>query len=234
MKNKIQAVLLLSFLFLSGSFCKEEKEKDVFGFGEEDLSLALTGLILNNDFTDLRDGTVLDKSTNLIWQKCTAGQVYKASANDCRGFTSGSLFTPADQVRWGAEPLYFCSNNTWACNRPVFPFDLGPNPKSAVSGISEAFNFCNALNNQAGFPGWRVPAPGELIKLTIGGRNGLLALFPDTQEAPYWSAWAKADDLEGKTAIAVHFDRSRFGEEISRFKTERYYVRCVRSAIPAE
>ncbi|MCC5813963.1 MAG: DUF1566 domain-containing protein [Leptospira sp.] len=229
--NKIKPIIVLaSIVFLAN--CQAEKEKDFYGYGEEELAVLLTGLISNRNLVDANDGTILDQQNGLYFQKCSAGQLYRAAENDCRGRQTPSLFTPNDIVRWGAQQFAYCSNNTWACNSRNAPFELVANSGFAVPGESEAFKFCNALNNENGSPGWRLPSPVELSRLTIGGRNAMLLLFPDTQENWYWSGWGRADDLDGQTAIAVSFDREDFGEEKAFQKTDRKYVRCVRPREP--
>lgn len=233
MKNRFfyKTILLAVIIFFTQN-CEAEKEKDFFGYGEEELSLVLTGLVLNQGFVDLRDGTVLDNQSNIIYEKCTAGQNYNANANDCRGGQSPSLFTPDDVVRWGAEKLGFCDTNTWACNQRFFPYALTGTSPIAVPGKSAAYNFCESKNQSNGFPGWRVATPPELLRLTLGGRLALLELFPDTQQDWYWSSWGNAEDLEGTTGIAVSFEQESFGEEKDFAKTTKYYVRCVRPKTP--
>lgn len=233
MKLKIQSIILLiaAVLFFTIG-CQADKEKDFYGFGEEETSTLLAGLILNQGFVDSRDGNILDQQASLVWKKCSAGQVYRSAENDCRGVQSGSPFTPYDGLTWGAVKLTHCSNNTWACNTSYYPHSLTGNSGFVVPGISEAFNHCNALNNGNGFPGWRVPSPYELTRLSLGGRSALLQVFPDTQEDLYWSGWSHAEDLDGANAEAVDFDRQSFGEKKVRFKTEKYYVRCVRNSTP--
>lgn len=238
MKNliKIKTLLVVASLIVFTN-CQAEKEKDFFGFGEEDLGLLLTGLVTNRNFVDTADGEILDSQNGIIYKKCSVGQVHRSEGNDCRGAQSGSLFTPNDNIRWGATQLAYCNSNTWACNSRDFPFpavanapiDLGSN---SIQGVSQAFNACNSLNDSNGFPGWRLPTPVELTRLTLGGRNAMLTIFPDTQEEWYWTAWGRADDLDGVTALAISFERSNFGEEKAFQKTGRKYVRCVRSRTP--
>ncbi|WCL49024.1 Lcl domain-containing protein [Leptospira sp. GIMC2001] len=233
--KKLYTILLcVSVLIVVG--CKAEPETDTFGLGDEEFSTVLTGLLLNTGFTDLQDGTVLDKPANLIWQKCSAGQVYRSAENDCRGKQSPSLFTAVDATKWGAAQLAYCNSNTYACNALSAPPELIPNgsinPGIQVNGTSEAYEYCKSLNNASGFPGYRVPNPYELQRLTFGGRTAMLALFPDTQEALYWSSWSRLDDLTGETAVAVDFDRSGLGEEKAIVKVDRNYVRCVRPSVP--
>ncbi len=98
MKN-ITIILLfsLSFLFVN---CQEEPVREIFpGLSDDDAAILLQGLLLNQTYTDNRDGTVTDTSLNLVWRKCTQGQVYRPGPNDCEGiersFGCESFFTPA-------------------------------------------------------------------------------------------------------------------------------------------
>jgi hypothetical protein len=231
MKNQsfILLVLLFGFMLIG---CEAKKEKDTWGLSDEELSLVLTGVIVNTNYNDLLDGTVLDKQAGLIWSKCSQGQVYRKTENDCRGKVSGSLYTPNDQILWGASTYAYCNTNTWACNSKSIPLNLVENAEFILPGYSEAFNSCNSLNSSNGFPGWRVPTNLELVKLTIGGRIALMQYFPDTVENLYWSSWSKQDDQTGEKAIAVNFDRQKFGEEQNIDKVAKTYLRCIRPSVP--
>ncbi len=236
MKNFL--IILLIFLVSLLINCQEKPVRSVFpGLSDEDSSVLLTGLILNQGYTDNRDGTVTDNGFNLIWRKCTQGQVYRSANNDCEGIqrpsTTNPFFTQgADTNNWGAQLLSYCSNATNACNQLFVPQVLQAESSIAVGGISEAFRSCDALNGaDAGQTNrWRVPNPLELERLTLGGRNALIAVhFPNTIEDYYWSSWSNPEDLLGQSATAVIFERKRFGEKELRTKTDRYYVRCVRN-----
>ncbi|NCN09267.1 MAG: DUF1566 domain-containing protein [Leptospira sp.] len=231
-KMKLNTIILLvvvSSLLTVG--CEAPKEKDTFGLSDEELGTVLTGVLLNTNYVDLRDGTVLDKAGSLIWRKCSQGQVYRSTENDCRGAVAGTLFTPNDQILWGAGRYAYCNTNTWSCNTRTVPITLLANAGFITTGFSEALNTCESLNDANGFPGWRVPNPLELQKLTLGGRTGLLQNFPDTVENIYWSSWSVQDDTTGEKAITVNFDRESFGEEKIVDKIERTYVRCIRPAV---
>jgi hypothetical protein len=208
--------------------CQAEKEKDFYGLGEEEIPLLLTGLILNRNFVDRLDGTVLDQFNRVLYRKCVSGQEYRREENDCRGIQRGSLFTPNDTILYGALTFGYCNINSWNCNSRDFPFPLVGNAGLTIPGESEAFNHCNKLNDATGAPGWRVATPIELRSLTLGGRNSMLQVFPDTPEDWFWSSWGRNDDIEGETALAVSFERSNFGEEKGFEKRGRKFIRCVR------
>ncbi|GBF51702.1 hypothetical protein LPTSP4_32400 [Leptospira ryugenii] len=214
--------------------CQERPVKQVFpGLTDEEASIVFTGILLNTGFTDNRDGTVTDNIAGLIWRKCSQGQVYRIANNDCQGIERVTATNPilnigSDTIRWGATPLAYCSIATQACNTLNVPQVLIGSSPLVISGESEAFRSCNALNDANGAPGWRVPNPIELQRLTLGGRNAMLALFPQTQEEYYWTNLSRAEDVIGQTAATVIFEQVRFGEIEYRTKTDRYYVRCVR------
>ncbi|MCZ8342672.1 MAG: DUF1566 domain-containing protein [Leptospira sp.] len=238
MKNiTILLLFSLSIFFVN---CQEEPVREIFpGLSDDDAAILLQGLLLNQTYTDNRDGTVTDTSLNLVWRKCTQGQVYRPGPNDCEGIerpsTVNPFFTPAeggDRILWGAQQFSYCSSATNACNRLVVPQILQGSSEISISGTSEAFQSCNSLNSAGANPNtaWRVPNPVELQRLTLQGRNAMiLGPFPNTVEDYYWSSWSNPEDLLGQSATAVIFERKRFGESELRTKTDRYYVRCVRN-----
>lgn len=235
-KNKL--VLIFSLVFFLSN-CQEKPVRTLYpGLSDEDTSLLLTGLVLNQGYTDNRDGTVTDNSLNLVWQKCSQGQGYRSVNNDCEGnikpATTTNPFIPqvVDTNNFGAIPLSFCSNATNACNQLLVPQVLQGGSSILVTGESEAYKSCNSLNQSGANPAtaWRVPNPLELQRLTLGGRNALIAVhFPNTVEDYYWSSWSNPEDLLGQSATAIIMERKRFGETELRTKTDRYFVRCVRS-----
>ncbi len=235
--KKITILLIFSMTLLLMN-CQEKPVRTIFpGLSDEDTSVLLTGLILNQGFTDNRDGTITDNAANLVWRKCTQGQSYRATKNDCEGIQRPSTVNPfftqgADTNNWGALQLSYCSNATNACNQLLVPQVLQGSSPIAVTGTSEAFQSCASLNAAGSNPAndWRVPNPIELERLTLGGRNAMIAVhFPNTIEDYYWSSWSNPEDLIGQTATAVIFERKKFGEKELRNKTDRYYVRCVRN-----
>ncbi|MDK9740156.1 DUF1566 domain-containing protein [Vibrio sp. D404a] len=44
-------------------------------------------------FIDRKDGTILDVSTNLLWQKCNVGETYNTDSNTCSG-------SPTSAINW--------------------------------------------------------------------------------------------------------------------------------------
>lgn len=216
------ALLTLS-LFIN---CEMKPVEDVFGLSPEETNQLLAGLIANQSLRDNGNGTITDTITNLIWQKCTHGQVYRSGFNDCLGAPQGSIFNPNDVNRAGALPVAFCDSRTHACNSIGFPQVIQGFSSIGILGTSELYAACENSN----FLGakWRVPNPLEFQRLVVPGRAATLQFFPSTQEEDYWTAWSNQDDLPGETAFAISFDRQSYGVQRSVVKTQRNYVRCVR------
>ena len=221
--NQLNKILILSALAFFMN-CEAKPEKETYGFTNDDFNVALLGVLSNVNMIDNGDGTITDTSFRLTWQKCSYGQVFRSAQNDCQGATVGSVLNPQDPYRYGAKVVSYCDSRTHACNRVAPPQILISVSEIAIAGTSEAFNACNALGN-----GYRVPNAYELERLTATGRNGVLARFPNTVEGLYWSSLSEVTDIPGETALAVSFDRQTFGEEKKIIKTDRNYVRCVKS-----
>lgn len=222
-KNIYNPIILISLtLFLFNCEAKPVEEK--FGFTADEFNVALLGVVSNVNMVDNGDGTVNDVNLRLQWQKCSFGQVFRVAQNDCQGASAGSVLNPQDPYRYGARTVAYCDSRTHACNRVAPPQILIPVSEIAISGSSEAYNACNSLGN-----GYRVPSPYELQRLTVTGRNAVLARFPNTVEGDYWSVLSEVTDFPGETAITISFDRQSFGVEKKTIKTDRNYLRCVRN-----
>lgn len=91
LKNTLKALLLISCWLVTSaghaSSCPANLEK----------------LKPDNMYKDNLDGTITDKVTSLIWQKCIVGETYKAATGVCDG-------TPT-AVHWG-EAMESAKNNT--------------------------------------------------------------------------------------------------------------------------
>ncbi|TGL64987.1 surface adhesin Lsa25 [Leptospira jelokensis] len=216
------ALLALSF-FIN---CEMKPVEDVYGLSPEETNQLIAGLIANQSLRDNGNGTISDPVANLVWQKCTHGQVYRAGFNDCLGAPQGSLFNPNDVNRAGAIQVAFCDSQTHACNSISYPQVIQGTSSISIAGSSELFAACQNSNYLGAT--WRVPTPLEYQRLVIPGRAATLQYFPSTQEEDYWTAWSNQDDLPGETAFAISFDRQSYGVERSVVKTQRNYVRCVR------
>ncbi|BDA80069.1 hypothetical protein LPTSP3_g29990 [Leptospira kobayashii] len=223
---KHRNILLIMALSLVAFFvnCEAKPEKDFYGVSEEETNLLIAGFLANQSLVDTRTGTIRDPAAGLEWQKCSVGQVYRQTQNDCQGAAAGTVLNPQDPYRYGARQLAFCDSKTHACNRVTVPQVLLAASEITISGISEAYQACAALGTT-----WRVPTPIELKRLTETGRISVLNYFPSTLEAEYWSSWSNEQDIPGETARSISFDRSTFGDEKNTVKTDRNYVRCVKN-----
>ncbi len=130
-------------------------------------------------FIDNGNGTVMDLTTNLMWQQCSAG----LSGADC---ATGSATTYV----WDPDALSYCQS-----------LSLG------------------------GFSDWRLPKIKELQSIADLTRITpaiSTTYFPNTQSSSYWSSTS----LVGSTqAWFMVFDQGYTSHD---FKTNAYYVRCVR------
>ncbi|TGL44735.1 surface adhesin Lsa25 [Leptospira perdikensis] len=224
--KKIQycfSLLVLSF-FMN---CEMKPVEDIYGLSPEETNQLVAGILANQGLRDNGNGTVTDTVSNLIWQKCTHGQVYRAGFNDCLGAPQGSIFNPYDSARAGAVQVAYCDSKTHACNSIAFPQVLQGFSSIAIAGVSELYGACQ--NNHFLGATWRVPTVIEYQRLVVPGRAATLQFFPSTQEDDYWTAWSNNEDLPGETAHAISFDRQSYGVQKFIVKTQRNFVRCVRT-----
>lgn len=214
-------LVLVNFLWN----CEAKPKRYTEYFPEEEQSTLLAGLIYRQGLEVTNYGTVRDPATRLEWKRCSQGQGFRLAENDCRGVVAGTLYSPLDSGKFGAEKFTFCNYPTHDCNEKNFPFAL-INQNSGV--VSEAFNTC--ANDRTGdFTDWRVPTRPELKTFTAFGKNALYDIFSSTVQDYYWSSWSNENDPFGKTAYAISFAQDKWGEEKLAPKDYRYYVRCVRN-----
>jgi len=224
--KKIQycfALLVLSF-FMN---CEMKPVDDIYGLSPEETSQLIAGILANQGLRDNGNGTVTDPVANLVWQKCTHGQVYRPGNNDCLGAPQGSILNPNDVARAGAAQVAYCDSKTHACNSIAFPQVLQGFSSISVAGSSELYGACQNSNYLGA--SWRVPTVAEYQRLVVPGRAATLQYFPSTQEEDYWTAWSNNEDIPGETAHAISFDRQSYGVQRNIVKTQRNYVRCVRT-----
>jgi hypothetical protein len=91
---------------------------------------------------------------------------------------------------------------------------------------AEAMAYCRRLV-LAGYDDWRLPNLYELRSIVNGDyRDPAIntAFFPDTRSDRYWSS----DTSELHSNEARHIDFAR-GHDYEGFKSQRYFVRAVRS-----
>ena len=226
----LKKYLLLIFLILGIVYCEGKPDKSYYGIPEEDRNQILAGILLSNGSIDNGTGTVVDPKTGLEWKKCTQGQVFRPTNNDCQGGRSTATYTtPIDQGRYGATYLAYCNIEGNDCNTTSIPMALKSNPVTGVS--SEAYVSCaneNTLRTN-GYTNWRVPSFPELQALAALGKVVLTNKFPNTPDDYFWSSWSNEQDTSGKTARAISFSLETIGKDQNISKTTRYYVRCVRN-----
>ncbi|KAB2930857.1 MAG: DUF1566 domain-containing protein [Leptonema illini] len=183
---------------------------------------------------------------NLVWNRCTHGQQWNATAGDCTG-------TGNSGNNYGATTVQYCSTADDSCN------DSDPAGESSGvyghldgSGTSGLFTACNDLNSNAGLYNrktWRVPKKSELESLVycISGTqpNGSCKLpwdsvsidqqiFPNTVSgnAAYYSSASSYIGFNGSAQreyayVTLFGVGNGSGYTIYGFaKTALRYVRC--------
>ena len=183
-------------------------------------------------FTDNFDGTIrFDGVTGtfggntytaqtLYFAKCSYGQSWNSSTNNCQG-------TGNSGNNYGAATVQYCNANDSSCDNGSI---------LNGSGTSGAFTACNSLSLAGKI--WRVPTRNELKTLIhctdlnmplngfdCGGGNytspSVSNLFPDTPASFYWSSSAWPDV---RYALYILFDN---GLNALTDKSFPRYVRCV-------
>jgi len=189
-------------------------------------------------FTDNNDGTVKLVVTagtfggqtytaqTLTYMKCSHGQTWKSSTNDCTGTGTATAY--------GATLVQYCNPSDQSCN------DAGTGLLNGT-GTSSAYTACNGLNAGAGTYGktnWRVPTKNEL-KLLIecnttttmpnDGANcggspspAINTLFPNTVVSSYFSSTTYTPATSDAWYVA--FTGGVVG---GTTKASSAYVRCV-------
>ncbi|TGJ99662.1 DUF1566 domain-containing protein [Leptospira semungkisensis] len=216
----VKLIAFLSVAVLGFVGCEEKIDHNRYGFAPEDNNQLIAGALFFENFTNNGDGSTTDSISGLTWKTCSQGQTFSGNASqyDCQG-SSGTVINPGT---YGAKQLQYCSVNLESCNTLGIPQTL-----TAGSGASsEAFDSCAADGTAGG--GWRVATFIELKYLSSNSRNFMLLKFPNTMDDYYWSSTANEQDGSGKTARAVSFSLSNFGDDEDFTKITRYFVRCVR------
>ena len=198
--------LLLSLLFLQGFNSCSSSDDD-------DTNIFLTAWLAETKFTNQGDGTVVDVDGRM-WTKCSYGQVWNSSLDDCTGDTTGGATT------YGANSMYYCELA-----------DLCTDYSTGLANDGPAWDACDQLSF-AGYTDWRLPTKYELALITDNvSYESFLSSFPETpDDKPFWSG-SNNESSSGGTAAAwgVVFSESQFGNEVSRTKEQsNLYVRCVR------
>lgn len=229
MKHTIRYTLFI-LIFAGILNCEDKPEKSFYGIPSEEKNQILSGILLSNGAIDNSTGTVIDPKSGLEWKKCTHGQIFRASNNDCQGGKATATFTtPFDQGRYGATYLSYCNIEGNNCNEVSLPMTLKADSLPGIT--SEAYNACASENviQANGYRNWRVPTFPELQALAALGKVMLTARFPNTPDDYFWSSWSNEQDSSGKTARAVSFSAESIGKVENINKTTKLYIRCVRN-----
>ncbi|MBI3395560.1 MAG: DUF1566 domain-containing protein [Spirochaetia bacterium] len=203
MKRHLNIVLLAVLAAIAVSSCKKEDNTDVW----------TTALLGGGAFTDQNNGTVKD-STGLTWAKCSVGQVWSATLNNCTG-TGASTTYGAKSYSYCPKELEGVATCTGTSLEAIDP--------------SEVFKACNTLS-LAG-TGWRVPTIYELgAYAALMKRDSFIKVFPQTpDDKPFWSGTQNSAESTGKEAKVVYFADSTFGTlDVFNKYNGIGYVRCVR------
>ncbi len=100
------------------------------------------------------------------------------------------------------------------------------NVKTITKTWMEAINYCENTLALGGHTDWRLPNKKELLSITDHSRYDPTidtSVFTNTASSNYWSSTTSANDTE--SVWVVHFDSATSNYH---YKTEDYYVRCVR------
>lgn len=168
----------------------------------------------HNRFIDSGDGTVVDQSTGLRWQKCSFGQTYTG------GLCSGT----AIRIRWH-DAVRRCreageANSTAGDSRRT-PGERSPSGDRA------------GMHSELPPGDWRLPVRADLESLLIYRPDGArpfidLDFFPSSYPLRYWSGTSQIDE-QGTSGVVVNFlegtvytERAGVGDSDGK-----NYVRCV-------
>ncbi len=183
-----------------GTSCKKDSDGSSLDWSAQ--------LLASNSFTDMGNGSVQAISTGLIWTKCSVGQVWNATLNNCTGTGSGTVYGAASKAFCSVDYENGCIDNN-----------------TLVASSGPAFDSCAAL-------GYRLPTLFELEAFanTVADRATLLIVFPQTpDDKPFWSGSQNTTQTSGKEAKVVYFAENTFGQTDSFNKASGVaYVRCVR------
>ncbi|TGK43927.1 DUF1566 domain-containing protein [Leptospira andrefontaineae] len=158
-------------------------------------------------FTDNGDGTLTDKITNLIWQKCTAGVGSKDAStppvSTCgAGNISGSDTNGAPSTFTWKEALAYC-NGTGTVKPP-------------------------ALTGSFAGKTWRLPNIRELLSIvdrSVYNPSLDTSSFVIGTGSPdfFWSSTTSYNQLSAAWTVNFYYGYSYYNAQ----KVSAYYVRCV-------
>lgn len=229
-------ILFLITIFFIACEAKPQKQP-IPGLTPQDRASILGGLLLSTQLQDQLNGTVIDRTSGLRWQKCVFGQTWRSSNNDCQGNLRDRPGITQDLELAGAVKVGYCSPNLGvnqtldgigfsfaACNQGGANIELANPSTYPANARSDLFTACSILGS-----GWRVPNKAELTGLAVRGRIFVLQQFPNTPEDNFWTVNSNVSDTTFQTAVAVSFVGNSFGEARNVSKLNLQFVRCVRS-----
>lgn len=174
---------------------------------------------------------------NLVWNRCSHGQQWNATAGDCTG-------TGNSGNNYGATTVQYCSTQNNACNDSTSGGETNVTGHLNGGGTSSLYTACNGLG--LGGRSWRVPWRDELKQLvhcsngtpiplndfsTCGG--GAFSptidstVFPNTPPAANWTSSILT--ATGYDAWYIRFDNGESNMSVGAGENlqSSYYVRCV-------
>lgn len=161
---------------------------------------------------DNMNATVSHYSANKTFTKCSIGQSWNQTLNNCAGIGDGGN-------GYGFSSYQYCSNNNHDCNSQHPTWQLNG------SGDSSLFRVCDELI-LGGHSDWRVPNLDELRDFYQLVYSPNKNLFPQMIYAFYFSSSAKWEFLGDTFAKAVHMENGSVTD--LKFKTESSPVICIR------
>ncbi|MCB1180082.1 MAG: DUF1566 domain-containing protein [Leptospiraceae bacterium] len=161
---------------------------------------------------------------SVIFMKCSQGQVWNSSQNDCTG-------TGSSADNYGATNTFqFCDASNNSCDTGTLN----------GTGNSSVYDSCNSIGTFAGRTGWRAPTIDELETLincvdtssfpNIGANCPSYTsptinttLFPNTVSGgTYWTS-------SSRSGIYAYWVLFRTGRPDFNHKTDQFYLRCATS-----
>lgn len=185
----------------------------------------------NEGEPDIVSGVFPDSGQNLCYYDFTLDGIYNPAGVVC--LEPGSAWGPDGQDGYHViNPMSFVDNGDGTILDGVTGLtwqkcSLGNSGTDCLSGSAETLTWSTAITQCAAQgAGWRLPTVHELARIVDYGRSYSSidsVAFPNTAPAAYWSATAHAYD--STVAWYVNFAQSTTW---SHYKTNAYYVRCVR------
>ena len=205
----IGCLAVIAFFSVAGVGCKGNDNDSTLDW--------TTSLLAGFGWVDNNDSTITDSNTRFMWAKCSHGQAWNASLNNCAGTGSGTTN--------GAKSVQFCE----AVSGSSLTECVNSDPLYPIAASGPAFNACVA-ERAGGHSDWRLPNSAELEGLAASkDRETFQFYFPQTpDDKPYWTGDGDPSS-EGDRAYGVNFAAANFGLRDTYDKAAVvHYVRCMR------